>query len=418
MGVMLEELLSNILGIAEVLVFAWGICQVELTMDWRRWAVACGLWIVEMAVVLSGFWDEMAVVPVTILGNMAITSFLMVSDKILYRVIKYWFCFFYVGIAFRPIYFVITFLNEYAVKLSWIDFGTKNLASGCNICVIVLAAIQIRKRKQWVSWVRSMSLKYYMIGLFCCFCANGLKNYMGWEIAGLDMKNKLFWGILTNILYYRESSLKSEYLRMAQEHYNNLAEHMFEVRSIRHDMMAHMNAMEYLIQEGKTGEVITYLHEMKENMGRKNNKKIDVGIELVNAVMENELKKADLDTHFSVEGYLADQPAISDFDMCVIFSNLLSNAVEACKRISGMENKAIQLEIKQINGNLLIEMKNPIYEQIALERLGAYTSKKDSVSHGYGIYNIRKTIEKYGGDIEFRIEDDIFSARICFYEEM
>ena len=87
MGVMLEELLSNILGIAEVLVFAWGICQVELTMDWRRWAVACGLWIVEMAVVLSGFWDEMAVVPVTILGNMAITSFLMVSDKILYRVI-------------------------------------------------------------------------------------------------------------------------------------------------------------------------------------------------------------------------------------------------------------------------------------------------------------------------------------------
>ncbi len=210
-------------------------------------------------------------------------------------------------------------------------------------------------------------MKYYIIGIFCGFCASGLQYFMEWETAELDMKNKLFWGILTNSLYlvlyllgmgvtfinllkeqyHRESSLKSEYLRMAQEHYNELAGHMREVRSIRHDMMAHVNAVEYLTRQGKTGEVITYLHEMKENIGRKNNKKIDVGNELVNAVLENELKKAGLGTHFSVEGCLTDQPAISDFDLCVIFSNLLSNAVEACKRIRGMEDKRIQLEIKQ-----------------------------------------------------------------------
>lgn len=33
MGMMIEKLLSNILWIAEVLIFIWGICQVELTRD-------------------------------------------------------------------------------------------------------------------------------------------------------------------------------------------------------------------------------------------------------------------------------------------------------------------------------------------------------------------------------------------------
>ncbi|MCI8895368.1 MAG: hypothetical protein HFI41_12080 [Lachnospiraceae bacterium] len=93
-GMMLEELLSNILGIVEVLVFAWGICQVELTKDWRRWAVAGGLWIVEMVVVLGGFLDEMAVVPVRILGNMVIIVFLMAQGRTLHKAVKYWFSFF------------------------------------------------------------------------------------------------------------------------------------------------------------------------------------------------------------------------------------------------------------------------------------------------------------------------------------
>lgn len=112
MGMMLEELLSNILGIVEVLVFAWGICQVELTKDWRRWAAASGLWGMKTAVVIGGFLDEMAVTPVRILGNMIIVVFLMAQGRTLQKVVKYWFSFFYVEIAFHPIYFMFTFFNE------------------------------------------------------------------------------------------------------------------------------------------------------------------------------------------------------------------------------------------------------------------------------------------------------------------
>ncbi len=343
MEMMLEELLSYILGITEVLIFTWGICQVELTKDWRRWAAAVGLWGVEMAAVLGGYLEEMAVVPVRMLSEMVIVVFLMVQGRIFHKIVKYWFSLFYAGIAFHPIHFCLTLLNEYTVKLPWIDFFAEDLTSVCNICVIVFAAMQIRKRRKWVSWIQSMPIKHYMLGLCCGFCANGLKSYMEWEIAELDMKNKLFWGTLTNILYlalyllgigfafinllktqyYRDSSLKSEYLRMAQAHYKDLAGHVREIRSIRHDMLVHVNAIEYLIQKGKIQEAIAYLHEMKENIDRKDNRKIDIGNELVNAVMENELKKADLDTHFSVEGFLTGQPAISDFDLCTIFSNLL-----------------------------------------------------------------------------------------------
>lgn len=455
MGEILEELISGILGSAEVLVFAWGICQVRLTKDWKRWAAACVLWGLEMAVVCSGVLDEMTIFPIKFLGKMGIISILLMQGKAMPRILQYLFSTFYAAVTFRPIYFGITLLGEFVMDCSAFERIARNLASGFNICVLIMLARQIKKRKQWVSWIQSIPMKYYLLGLFCVFCANGLKSYMAWELAGLDLKNRIFWGILTNMLYlffislgigfafvnllkeryYRESSLKSEYLRMAQEHYSELSEHMREVRRIRHDMMAHVNALEHLVSEGKIDGTLNYLHEIKREIDTTSRKAVKVGNELVNAVLEHELKKADSETSFLVEGCLPKECVISDFDMCVLFSNLLSNAVEACKRCSKYpsgipegaessagirkgEEKYIRLEIKNWNGKLLIGMTNPVEESVSLEQLGYATSKKDQDHHGYGIYNIRKTVEKYGGDVEFQIEGGVFEARIYFYQEV
>lgn len=437
MGEIAEESISIILEIVEVLVFAWGICQVKLTKDWKWWVVAGALWIVEIVVMYGRYLDVIIYFPIKFIGNIVIISFMLMQGKAFEKIVQNLFSNFYVAVTFQPIYFGITLLCEYVID-SQTDQVARNLAGGFNICVLIILARQIKKRKQWVSWIRSITMKYYFFGLLCVFCANGLKNYMARELVGLDMKNRFFWGVLANILYllfmflgigfaivnllkeqyYKESTLKSEYLEMAQDHYRELAGHMREVKSIRHDMMAHINALEHLISGREIDETINYLHEIKKGIGVASQRAVEVGNELVNAVLDNELKKLDLETDFLVEGCLPKKCIITDFDLCILFSNLLSNAVEACKRCSKEGEKYIRLEIKNWNGNLLIGVKNPVNESVSLERLGSITSKKDKNNHGYGIYNIRKTVKKYGGDIEFQIEKGVFGVRIYFYQEL
>ena len=40
------------------------------------------------------------------------------------------------------------------------------------------------------------------------------------------------------------------------------------------------------------------------------------------------------------------------------------------------------------------------------------TSKKDKSLHGYGIGNIRKTVEKYGGMMNIACADQIFTMEL------
>ena len=44
--------------------------------------------------------------------------------------------------------------------------------------------------------------------------------------------------------------------------------------------------------------------------------------------------------------------------------------------------------------------------------LGSGTTKKDTDSHGYGVKNLKKVIEKHNGDIDFEIIKNKFCVSI------
>src|SRR5699024_5056623 len=102
-----------------------------------------------------------------------------------------------------------------------------------------------------------------------------------------------------------------------------------------------------------------------------------------------------------------------EYDLCAIFSNLLANAGEACGRLRE-KKKEIFLWIGESNGKLLIQVENPIEWEIDKEKLFSYTSKKDAKEHGYGLLNVKESVEQNGGEMEIDTEDEKFSVRISF----
>ena len=97
---------------------------------------------------------------------------------------------------------------------------------------------------------------------------------------------------------------------------------------------------------------------------------------------------------------------ISETDICILFGNILDNAIEACEQLSS--EKTIELKMRCMNGMLYISCKNPT-EQNDVSLL---TQKPDKEQHGFGTVSINKIANKYSGYANFKIEEGLFVCEI------
>ena len=61
---------------------------------------------------------------------------------------------------------------------------------------------------------------------------------------------------------------------------------------------------------------------------------------------------------------------------------------------------------------LAIECYNTCKEDLKIQENKLETTKKDNENHGFGIGNIKETVARYGGRLEFICEKGIFSVKI------
>lgn len=205
------------------------------------------------------------------------------------------------------------------------------------------------------------------------------------------------------------------YAEMFKEYLNEQAGYMDEIRSIKHDMQAHLIVLQYYLKAENYDKAKVYLAGMMTNQKLWRPPLVDVGNEMVNAIIYYTLKRSTIPIEFHHTGLLPEDIAIEDMDLCTVFSNLLSNSVEACERLEHTSG-SMRLEIHTEGNNLLIIVENPIEKTVEKELLGKATSKTDKRNHGYGIRNIKAVVEKYGGQITFDITESLFRVKILFSE--
>ncbi|MCX4341712.1 MAG: GHKL domain-containing protein [Lachnospiraceae bacterium] len=102
-------------------------------------------------------------------------------------------------------------------------------------------------------------------------------------------------------------------------------------------------------------------------------------------------------------------------DLCIILGNLLDNALEAVEKLSE-EQRLVKLAVRLEKGTLHIMVENPYNGKITENADGTIKSSKGSGElHGYGLVSVRKTVEKYAGDLVIRHEEGVFRASVILY---
>ena len=195
---------------------------------------------------------------------------------------------------------------------------------------------------------------------------------------------------------------------MQQDYYSALIERDIEVSSIKHDMQNHLQFLKYKAESNDVETVKNYINSLIEILLQ--NKMHYTNQKTINTILNIKAKAArekEITLDVSVPKEI-DNLEISDMDLVVLLANCLDNAIEAVERMT--DNKTIRLVIYDQEDGISIYVENS-YLQIEKNKLFV-TSKANKQEHGYGLQNIRRTVEKYSGIFRIESEEQKFKVKI------
>jgi hypothetical protein len=194
-------------------------------------------------------------------------------------------------------------------------------------------------------------------------------------------------------------------------YYQEVEKRYEEARKLRHDISNHLLAVQMLIEEGKISQAKRYLSEVSEQNERLA-MPVRTGAQVLDALLYKKLEQAgEMNVNLHVEvGCALDKTGISDYALCTIFGNLIDNALEAVKTLSGQPQ--IDVTIRKQMDMLYIACENP-YEGTRRQRGGLfYTTKADSTLHGCGLSSVRDVVRRNGGEMVITTREQKFLVEI------
>lgn len=198
------------------------------------------------------------------------------------------------------------------------------------------------------------------------------------------------YGTLTGMqTAQREYELKKQYAKRSEMLYGKTV-------SFRHDIKNHLLAVKGLIDKNEYTAAGQYLRELCGSAGELSFP-FSTGRPVIDVLLDEKLSSLEnIDVSCSFK--LPEDFEISDTCLCIIISNALDNAVNACNKIS--ENRYIHISCRCLADMALFEFEN------------SFDGKE--FSEGTGLANIRAAAGKYRGKASISAEKNSFRLRIIF----
>lgn len=245
--------------------------------------------------------------------------------------------------------------------------------------------------------------------------------YFGWfnETAGACFILILGVILLTEAqqLRRREQLLEQSQVRYQEQiarqeqHYETLIDQIEHTRKARHDLRHHITALRQMLLEHQVQEALDYLGQyegtlnLSEKMVFSRYYKVDVILRyFYTMARENGIA-------ITIDAPLPEQLHIPETSLCIIFANLLENALESCMK-SGKEDRFIHLSVMLNRSQIVISMRNTVGVR-PVPGGDDFLSAKKAGRKGLGLSSIRNVAEQYDGDARFEaINDTTFFSQV------
>lgn len=206
----------------------------------------------------------------------------------------------------------------------------------------------------------------------------------------------------------RMEMLRSENALMTNN-YKTLHSTQQEYIRTLHDFKHHVITVYELISDGKTESALEYMDSLLKTSYHQA-AQCHSGNDIVDAIINSKLAEAQaISIHFTFMANLHIPIQIDPVDLCGVLANQLENAFEACMQISDSAKRIVHAEIKQVKSFVILRVENTVISDPLENNPDLHSTKPDSsISHGYGLLNIRSIAQKYEGTLRTEFSNNRF----------
>lgn len=214
---------------------------------------------------------------------------------------------------------------------------------------------------------------------------------------------------LRNQLENRQATLNLQMAQAVRE-IDLLRDSQQQARTYRHDLRHHMQYISTCIENGKSEQAQEYIQEIYADI-EANKVTVYCENETVNLIFSafaDRAKKQGISVCIRAE--ISKALAVAERDVCVLCSNALENALNACVKLRKLQRFAeIKVTAYEKNGKLFMEFMNSCDKEVTLDKGVPVTNEP---GHGMGVPSICAIVERYQGMYQFTIKDDNFILRV------
>lgn len=219
----------------------------------------------------------------------------------------------------------------------------------------------------------------------------------------------LFYKIALALTEKAELLLRSAYLEVQVQQYQDLQNHIQETRRLRHDFRHQLTVISEMLEHGHYNEAQEYLRKYRADIPQTprqycSSTAVNAILYHYNALYQSENIESQFDIRIN-----KDIP-VQDIDFCVLLGNLLENALHGCREVPA-SHRNIELKILQPTPHILVlQIRNPFTGTVTKENGNFLSSKRPGT--GQGLNSVRMIAQKYHGEITVTDTDQIFTVQV------
>lgn len=188
--------------------------------------------------------------------------------------------------------------------------------------------------------------------------------------------------------------------------YAMLEERYRQSERLRHDMKNHIIALSGLLAQEESEKSKDYLKNMEQSANLGTGEEA-TGNSAVDALLYQKRKLAEqYQIRWECDVQVPPSLSIPEFDLCVLFGNLLANALNACIRLPANRDRFLHIQADSVKQCFLLEVRNSMEPK----KKETVLSEKNQIvgGHGIGLLNVKDVIRRYNGTWKIVTEDEVF----------
>lgn len=338
----------------------------------------------------------------------------------------------YVSAMFLIIDSIMQSLSCIILELFSINYNQTYLTKGISVIFNIISLLLVtklqRKRKNMIrSGLKIIPDHLYVLILVALLLSGEMFGCIPIDFERVKIRNNIinfsavlivpiFMVLIIYLLfnciskqYFENISLLMEkQVEQQVEHYKKINKLTDDLREFRHDYKNHMICLQSLLNNKQYDEALSYVKSIT-NQEILDSNKFFSGNQIADAILtdKNELAQKN-NCKIIFDGSVSDEISVSN--LCTILSNALDNSIEACSKIDSDETQIIDVKCVASELIQIIRISNPNLDNNAVTE----TSKADRKNHGFGLSNIRRTVERMDGQMIISSQYPTFVLEIEF----